>query len=120
MSYRILYAEDEDQTRSIVTDELRRAGYVVDTAADGEEAIRTLESASYDLVLLDIRMPGKSGIDVLRFLRERNLRPRIIMLTAVEEISIAIRSMKLGANDYVTKPFRLEELFNAIERILRR
>jgi DNA-binding response OmpR family regulator len=120
MSSRILYAEDEDHTRSLVADELRQAGYAVDTAADGEEAIRALGGASYDLVLLDIRMPGKSGIDVLQFLREQNLRPRVIMLTAVDDLSIAIRSVKLGANDYVTKPFRIEELLGAIERVLRR
>jgi len=65
-------------------------------------------------------MPGKSGIDVLQFLREQNLRPRVIMLTAVDDLSIAIRSVKLGANDYVTKPFRIEELLGAIERVLRR
>ena len=120
MSARILYAEDEEQTRSIVTEELRAEGYEVDQVGDGEEAMRALEGATYDLVLLDIKMPRKSGMDVLDFLRERNLRPRVIMLTGVNDLSSAIKAMKLGANDYLTKPYSLEQLLGAISRFLAR
>ena len=120
MSARILYAEDEEQTRSIVTEELRAEGYVVDQVADGEEAMRALEAATYDLVLLDIKMPRKSGMDVLQFLRERKLKPRVIMLTGVSELSTAIKAVKLGANDYLTKPYSLEQLLGAISRFLAR
>jgi DNA-binding response OmpR family regulator len=120
MNARVLYAEDEEQTRSLVAEELRQEGYTVDTAADGEAAIGLLATRTYDLLLLDIRMPKKSGLDVLAFIREKNLRPRVIMLTAVDELASAIQAVKLGANDYLTKPFRLEQLLSAVERILHR
>ncbi len=120
MNAKILYAEDEEQTRSIVADELRQEGYTVDQAEDGEAAIAMLSGRSYDLVLLDIRMPRKSGLDVLAFLKEQNRHPRVIMLTAVDELASAVQAVKLGANDYLTKPFRLEQLLAAIERILHR
>jgi DNA-binding response OmpR family regulator len=120
MNAKILYAEDEEQTRSLVADELRQEGYIVDTANDGEAAIELLAARAYDLVLLDIRMPRKNGLDVLSFLQQQNRHPRVIMLTAVDELTSAIQAVKLGANDYLTKPFRLEQLLAAIERILHR
>ncbi len=120
MNAKILYAEDEEQTRSLVAEELRQEGYTVDQAEDGETAIGLLANRSYDLLLLDIRMPRKSGLDVLAFLQEQNRHPRVIMLTAVDELASAIQAVKLGANDYLTKPFRLEQLLAAIERILHR
>jgi DNA-binding response OmpR family regulator len=118
MAKKILYAEDEPASRELVSGELRRSGYTVDTAEDGEEAIRLLDAGEYDLLLLDIRMPRKTGIDVLSHLKEKGMRPRIIMLTGVGEVSIAITSVRLGANEYLTKPFRLEDLFQAIDRLL--
>ncbi len=120
MNAKILYAEDEEQTRSLVAEELGLEGYTVDQAEDGETAIELLSQRKYDLVLLDIRMPGKSGLDVLAFLKDQERHPRVIMLTAVDEISSAIQAVKLGANEYITKPFRLEQLQSAIERILHR
>jgi DNA-binding response OmpR family regulator len=120
MNTKILYAEDEEQTRSLVAEELRQEGYTVDTAEDGEAAIGLLAGRSYDLLLLDIRMPKKSGLDLLSFVREQNRHPRIIMLTAVDDLASAVQAVKLGANDYLTKPFRLEQLLSAIERILHR
>jgi DNA-binding response OmpR family regulator len=120
MRERILYAEDEEETRSIVTEELRLEGYVVDAVPDGEDAIRAIESTTYDLLLLDIKMPRKSGLDVLQFLKERNLRPRVIMLTALDDLSMAIKAVRLGANDYLTKPYSLEQLLGAISRFLAR
>jgi DNA-binding response OmpR family regulator len=120
MNAKILYAEDEEQTRSLVADELRQEGYTVDTANDGEAAIELLAARTYDLVLLDIRMPRKNGLDVLTFLQEQKRHPRVIMLTAVDELTSAIQAVRLGANDYLTKPFRLEQLLAAIERILHR
>ena len=120
MSRTILYAEDEEVTRGLVVEELQRAGFSVDTAGDGEEAIRLLSEKAYDLVLLDIKMPKKSGLEVLEFLKEKGLRPRVIMLTGVGELAIAIQSMKLGANEYITKPFKLEDLIQSIEKVLKR
>ena len=120
MSRMILYAEDDLASRGLVVEELVRLGYAVDTAADGEEAILRLTEKSYDLVLLDIKMPKKTGLDVLTYLKDNGLKPRVIMLTGVGELSIAIRSMKLGANEYITKPFKLEELTGSIEKVLKR
>jgi DNA-binding response OmpR family regulator len=90
------------------------------TAADGEEAISKLHSGTFDLMLLDIRMPRKDGLDVLEFVRSKRIRIRIIMVTGVDELSIAIRAVKLGASDYITKPFGLEDLLQAIRRVLQR
>lgn len=120
MAARVLYAEDDEGSRELVATALRDAGYAVDTARDGGGALALLEGESYDLVLLDIRMPGMGGIDVLRHIRQKNLQPRVIMLTAVDELSVAIECVKLGANDYLTKPFRLEDLHEAVARVLQR
>lgn len=120
MAVRVLYAEDDEGSRELVSSTLRDAGYMVDAASDGGGALALLEKESYDLVLLDIRMPGMSGIEVLRHIRRRNLQPRVIMLTAVDELSVAIECVKQGASDYLTKPFRLEDLHSAIERVLKR
>jgi DNA-binding response OmpR family regulator len=120
MSIRILYAEDDDASRLIIKEQLEAEGYAVDTAVDGEEAIALLGKQAYDLVLLDIKMPGKSGLEVLKHLRDTGSTARAIMLTAVNELSIAIQAVKLGANDYVTKPFQLDQLFGCIQRVLQR
>jgi DNA-binding response OmpR family regulator len=118
MAQRVLYAEDEEIMRTLVSDQLKEEGYDVRTAADGEEAVEILGKESFDLILLDIKMPRRDGIDVLKFLREKNLRPRVVMLTGVEDVSIAISCVKLGAIDYVTKPFSLEALLECVRRVL--
>lgn len=118
MATRLLYAEDEDSTRAIVADQLVQAGYEVDMAVDGQEAIEKLQSGTYNLVLLDIKMPRKDGIEVLKFLKEKKMKPRVVMLTAVEDLSIAISCVKLGAIDYVTKPFSLDALLECVSRVL--
>jgi DNA-binding response OmpR family regulator len=115
---RMLFADDDAGIRFVVQDQLTPEGFDVHTAEDGEEAIQRLLENSYDIVLLDIKMPGKDGLEVLQFMREKKLRPRVIMLTAVEDINVAIRAVKLGANDYITKPFSLETLLGGIRRIL--
>jgi DNA-binding response OmpR family regulator len=118
MATRILYAEDDDDARLIVREQLEVEGYEVETAADGEEAIAILSARSFNLVLLDIRMPGKTGLEVLQFMRERKITSRAIMLTAVSELSIALQAVKLGANDYITKPVQLDQLFACVKRVL--
>ena len=118
MAPRILYAEDDSSMRDIVRDELTREGYTVMTASDGAEAIALIEREPFDLLLLDVRMPYKSGLDVLAFARERKIRSRVIMLTAVDDIGIALKAIKLGANDYVTKPYALEGLLGSIAKVL--
>lgn len=120
MPARILYVEDDESARLIVKDQLANEGFDVRSASDGEEATDILQKESFDLLLLDIRMPRKDGIEVLRFMKKNKIRPRVIMLTAVGELSIAIEAVKLGANDYLTKPYSLEELLACIQRVLAR
>lgn len=115
---RILCVDDEDAIRTLLQSQLEQEGYEVETADDGDVAIRKMESSPYDLILLDIRMPRVGGIDVLRHIKDSKVQPRVIMLTAVDDLSIAMESVKLGASDYLTKPFDTEDLFSAIRRLI--
>jgi DNA-binding response OmpR family regulator len=114
----ILYVDDEDTLRTLVRNQLVSEGYAVDTADDGDTAIEMLKKSQYRVVLLDVRMPRVSGMEVLKFIRDGKLTPRVIMLTAVDDLSVAIESVKLGANDYLTKPYDLSVLLSAIERVI--
>ena len=115
---RILVVDDDDALRVLVKSQLEGAGYQIDEAADGASAIEKLSGGVYDLMLLDINMPEKSGIDVLRFWKEKALKCRVIMLTGRVGFSIATESLKLGADEYITKPFSLEYLMSSIKRVL--
>lgn len=118
MQVRILFADDDADTRAIVADHLSAQGFAVETVADGVEAIDRLSENAYDLVLLDVRMPRKDGLEVLRFLKHLDLRPRVVMLTGVDELATALEAVKLGASDYLTKPFSFEALIRSIRRVL--
>jgi DNA-binding response OmpR family regulator len=118
MSARILFAEDDDSVRPIVVRMLQEEGFIIEAVDDGTGAIEALEKNAYDLILLDIRMPIKTGLDVLEFMRERNIRTRIIMATAMDDIATAIQTLKLGANDFITKPYSLETLVSSIHKVL--
>lgn len=101
---RILYCDDEPALRELVADQLKERGYVVESAPDGDQAITLLEKdPAYDLLLLDINMPGKTGLDVLRYVREKGLKCKTVMLTGRVGFSIATESLKLGAQGYVNK-----------------
>jgi DNA-binding response OmpR family regulator len=118
MSFKILYTDDDASIRAAVRSEITGAGYDLDEAGDGAEAIRKLEKGSYDLLLLDINMPGKSGLDVLRFIKEKKLSCRIIMLSGRLGFSVATETLKLGADEYITKPFSVEFLLLSIKKVL--
>jgi DNA-binding response OmpR family regulator len=118
MSAHILLAEDDDGLRTIVVDELLEAGFKVEAVADGAIAISSLETNVYDLVLLDNRMPNKSGIEVLEFMRSENIRSRVIMVTGVHDHALANQALKLGANEIITKPFALADLIRCINKVL--
>jgi DNA-binding response OmpR family regulator len=120
MAARVLYVDDEESLRMLVRSELSPHGYEVDIAEDGDVALNMLEQKTYDLVLLDIRMPRMDGIEVLNQMKIRNIRPRIIMLTGVDDLSVAVQSVKLGATDFITKPYDLEQLLSSIKRVLAR
>lgn len=117
---RILVAEDDLNIQRGLIDTLESEGYRATPAADGVEALELLETNEFDLVLLDIMMPGKSGYDVCRAIRSRDEGLPVIMLTCKGEEIDKVVGLQLGADDYVTKPFGVRELLARIEAVLRR
>ncbi|MGE5313965.1 MAG: response regulator [Acidobacteriota bacterium] len=117
-NFTVLVVDDEDALRSVLSTELLSEGYTVDTAADGDDAIAVLQQKSFDLVLLDIKMPRVDGFEVLRFIKQRYPSTKVIMLTGFADLKNAIESKKLGAEDFVSKPYDLVDLLTTIERVL--
>lgn len=117
---RILIVEDDDAIREGLDLNLGLEGHQVVTAADGESALRVLELENFDLVLLDVMLPGRNGFEVLRAIRQRNKELPVILLTARADEADKILGLELGADDYVTKPFGLGELRARIRAALRR
>jgi len=115
-SVRVLVVDDERPTRLLMEKELPRAGYVVTTAESGEEALEKIRSADFDVILLDLKMPGIGGMEALRRIRESGAAGEVVILTGHPDVDSAIAAMKSGAYDYLTKPFKLSEL----EEVLRR
>jgi len=107
---RILIAEDESNLRLVLQKELERLGYRVQSAPDGEAALRKLEESNVDVLLCDINMPRIDGMEVLRRVHERPNPPEVIMLTGQATVETAVEAMKLGAYDYLTKPYSITEL----------
>jgi DNA-binding NtrC family response regulator len=107
---RILIAEDEVNLRLVLQKELERLGYRVQVAPDGEAALRKLEESNVDVLLCDINMPRIDGMEVLRRVHERPNPPEVIMLTGQATVETAVEAMKLGAYDYLTKPYTITEL----------
>ena len=116
----ILIADDEVTYRDMLSALLTPAGYLVETASDGVEAINSLQNKAFDLVLLDIRMPRVDGIEVLKFIQENCISTQVIVLTGVGDVRIAVECMKLGAYHYLTKPYTVDELNALIARALER
>ena len=115
---RILVADDEEALRELLCEQLTAQGYQTVTACDGEDAIQKLQNSSFALVLLDINMPKKNGLEVLKYIREQGMSTHVIMLTGRLGYSVGSESMKLGADEFITKPFDLNYLDLAIKRIL--
>lgn len=111
--YKILIVEDEKQMAMFIEMELNHEGYKVDVAHDGIEGLKKSENKEYDLILLDVMLPGLNGIEVCRNIRQFSHVP-IIMLTARSEVSDKVLGLDIGANDYLTKPFAIEELLARI------
>ncbi len=118
-STRILIVDDELIMRESLAGWLERDGYRVDKASSGEEALDRLKEIRFDIILLDIKMEGMSGLDVLRRVKEDDPDAAVVMITAYGSISTAIEAMKNGAYDYMLKPFDPGELGVLIEKILR-
>ena len=106
----ILLVEDEIEILDAITEYLEREGYAVTRAVDGEEALRRVESERPDLVLLDVGLPGLSGLDVLQRLRQDHPRVPVVMLTGLDDEAQARRTLQMGAVDYIRKPFDLGHL----------
>lgn len=120
MNKRILLVEDELGLVMTLTDRLTSEGYTVETARDGETGYSRAINEPFDLIILDVMLPRKNGFDVCRDLRQRNISAPIIMLTARGQVVDKVVGLKLGADDYVTKPFEMLELLARVEALLRR
>ncbi len=120
MSARILLVEDEPGLVLTLSDLLSAEGYEVDTAVDGPKGLTKALSKRYDLIILDVMLPGKSGFDVCRELRQKGSDVAILMLTARTQVIDRVVGLKLGADDYLTKPFDPSELLARVEARLRR
>ena len=117
---RILVVEDEPGLVLTLSDRLRSEGHEVDVATDGDTAFESARAGSFDLIVLDIALPRRSGLDVCRDLRREGVDTPILMLTARAELTDKVVGLKLGADDYLSKPFEMMELLARVEALLRR
>jgi two-component system copper resistance phosphate regulon response regulator CusR len=116
---RILIAEDEERIASFVEKGLRANGFTTTVAADGHEAVALAGSGSFDLLILDLGLPGRDGFDVLGELRGRGSKIPVVILTARDSVRDTVAGLEGGADDYITKPFRFEELLARVRVRLR-
>jgi DNA-binding response OmpR family regulator len=114
----ILIVDDEDYVRTPLQSLLTEVGYAVDAASDGDEAIACISKKAFDLVLLDITMKRVDGLDVLKFIKKDFPALKVIMLTAFANLNNAEASKRLGADDFMSKPYNPEELIATIEKVL--
>ena len=116
---KLLLVDDQDTLRKLMKDELIVQGYDVGDADSGKAALEILRLKHHDIVILDIRMDGMNGMEVLKHIRKDNLANKVIMLTAVDELKVAQDSLKFGANDFMSKPFDLKNLVTCINRTMK-
>lgn len=117
---RILLAEDEKNLNDIIVKTLKKEHYSVDSCFDGEEALDYLQCAEYDIIILDIMMPKKNGLEVLSYLRKNGNKVPVLLLTAKDSIEDRVRGLDQGADDYLVKPFATDELLARLRALLRR
>jgi len=117
---RLLLVEDSPRLQLSVATALRRSGYAVDTAGDGEEGLWLAESHSYDLLILDLMLPKLDGLEVLRRLRAGGRDTHVLLLTARDTVADRVVGLEAGADDYLVKPFALEELLARVQALCRR
>jgi len=115
---RVLVVDDEEAVRDLLQRILKETGYDVDTAANGQEALDKVSQLKTELVLLDIKMPGMSGMEVLRQLTTNWPETCVVMATAVADAQTAVEAMKLGAYDYITKPFNRDDVVLTVRRAI--
>lgn len=117
---RILLVEDEPGLQLALSDRLEAEGYLVETVGDGEVALQRATEERFDLIVLDVMLPGRDGFDVARTVRQRGVQTPILMLTARGQVVDRVVGLKLGADDYLVKPFEVAELLARLEALLRR
>jgi DNA-binding response OmpR family regulator len=117
---KILIVEDEPQMLEGLKDTLEIEGFDVETAADGSDGLNKILQNTYDLAILDVMLPHKSGFDILKTAREKGISTPVIMLTAKGEEIDRVLGLELGADDYITKPFSLRELLARVKAVIRR
>ncbi len=117
---RILIAEDEQDLNEIISQKMTEEGYSVDSCFDGEDALFYLQSADYDIAIIDVMMPKLNGFDVVKRYRQNGGNAPVIFLTARDGVDDKVKGLDLGANDYVTKPFSFAELTARIRAALRK
>src|SRR2546423_10723355 len=113
---RVMVVDDDDVLRKLVSEQVARMGFDSTPAASGEEALAALAKSDYDVVLLDIRMPGLSGLDTLREIRKVDDAPEVIMLTADTSLGTGLAAMRLGAYDHLTKPGTLRAIEGGVRK----
>lgn len=118
MKKKILIADDEKNIRIALEKALSNKEYDLDFAIDGEEVLEKVKSGRYELILMDVQMPKKTGVDVLNEIRDLGIFTKVIMMTAYGTIDIAVNSMKLGAVDFISKPFTLKNIKSTIEEAM--
>ncbi len=107
---RILIVEDEFNLADVIRKSLEKEKYVIDISGDGEDASYNIRSNIYDLVILDVMLPGMDGFEILKKMREEEIASKVIMLIAKSTLDGKLEGLQNGANDYITKPFHIEEL----------
>jgi two-component system copper resistance phosphate regulon response regulator CusR len=117
---KVLVIEDDQTVGQFIKRGLEENRWGVDLVADGEQGERAAAEGNYDILILDMRLPGKSGLDVLRSLRSRGFEMPVLVLTAQSEVDAKVRTLRDGADDYVTKPFAFEEVLARVEALARR
>ncbi|HEV3386449.1 MAG TPA: heavy metal response regulator transcription factor, partial [Gemmata sp.] len=117
---KLLLVEDDPKTVAVLKKGLTENGFVVDTAASGDEGIHLARKGGYDLVILDVLLPGRDGWSVLRELRLGGLQTPVLLLTARDSVADRVRGLELGADDYLIKPFAFTELLARVRTVLRR
>ena len=117
---RILVIEDDKRVSSFIRRGLREEGYTVDTASDGEAGLLSAQTGAYDLMILDLLLPKQDGLEVLKTLRNEQVKTPVLILTAKDRLEDKVTGLNAGADDYLTKPFGFEELLARVRALLRR
>jgi DNA-binding response OmpR family regulator len=116
----VLLVEDSERLQRSVGTALRRSGYAVDVTGDGEEGLWLARENPYDAIILDIMLPGRDGLSVLKELRQQGKQTHLLLLTAKDTVDDRVRGLQMGADDYLVKPFALEELLARVQALCRR